>query len=72
MNSVNYYGSNIDTINNVSNYSECNKLCNEREECFVWTYIKGSCFVKTENTFGVRNPAVIGGYKDCKSDKRAG
>ena len=70
MASVNHYGEDIDTINNVTDYIECNQLCNERDECFIWTYVEGECYAKTQNTFKVRSADVIGGYKDCKSSKR--
>ena len=70
MASVNHYGEDIDTINNVTDYIECNQLCNERDECFIWTYVEGECYAKTQNTFKVRSADVIGGYKDCKSGNR--
>ena len=70
MASVNHYGEEIVTINNVTDYTECNQLCNERDECAIWTYVEGECYAKTQNTFKVRSADVIGGYKDCKSSKR--
>ena len=70
MASANHYGEDIVTINNVTDYNECNQLCNERKECFIWTYVEGECYAKTQNTFKVRSADVIGGYKDCKSSKR--
>ena len=70
MASVNHYGEDIDTINNVTDYIECNQLCNERDGCFIWTYVEGECYAKTQNTFKVRSADVIGGYKDCKSGNR--
>ena len=69
---VTRYGGDIATIKNVSSYFDCNKLCSENEDCFIWTYIEGACYVKNENTFWVRNQNVVGGYKDCNSDKRTG
>ena len=72
MASVNHYGEDIVTINNVTNHTECNQLCNERDECAIWTYVEGECYAKTQNTFKVRSADVIGGYKDCKSGKRKG
>ena len=70
MASVNHYGEDIVTINNVTDYIECNHLCDERDECVVWTYVEGECYAKTQNTFKVRSEDVIVGYKDCKSCKR--
>ena len=69
---VTRFGGDIATIKNVSNYFDCNKLCSENKDCFIWTYIEGACYVKNENTFWVRNQNVVGGYKDCNSDKRTG
>ena len=72
MASVNHYGKDIVTINNVTNYTECNELCDERDECFIWTHVEGECYAKTQNTFKVRSADVITGDKDCKSGKREG
>ena len=72
MRGVDRHGGDIDTLENVSNYSECNKHCNERNGCFLWTYIEGSCYVKNENTFRTNSSNVIGGLKDCKPEKLQG
>ena len=72
MRGVDRYGGDIDLIENVANYKECNKFCNERNDCFIWTYVEGSCYVKSENTFRTRHPNVIGGIKDCGSEKQEG
>ena len=72
MKGIDRYGGDIDTIDNVSNYSECNKRCNLKKDCFVWTYLEGSCYVKNENTFRTNRSNVIGGIKDCKSDRQEG
>ena len=71
---VDRYGGDIDdgVIRNVSNYIECNRLCNERNDCFVWTYIEGSCYVKDENTFRTNSSNAIGGIKDCNSSTQQG
>ena len=72
MTGVTRHGGDFATIKNVSNYSACNKLCSEKDDCIDWTYIEGACYVKTENTFWVRNKNVVGGYKDCDSATRTG
>ena len=72
MRGIDRYGGDIDAIDDVSNYTECNKLCHERKDCFIWTYVEGSCYVKSENTFRTRHPNVIGGIKDCGSEKQEG
>ena len=72
MTGVTRHGGDFATIKNVSNYAACNELCSERDDCLDWTYIEGACYVKTENTFCVRNKNVVGGYKDCDSATRTG
>ena len=56
----------VESIENVGNYSECNRYCNDRQECHIWTYIEGSCYVKNENTFRtLASKKHVGGIKDC-------
>ena len=69
---VTRHGGDIATIKNVSHYTDCNKLCSENEDCFIWTYIEGACYIKTENTFWVRHEHSTGGYKYCNSHERKG
>ena len=55
----------IITTDNVANYSECIKKCNDNKECFIWTYTEGSCWLKNENTFRALSNNVVGGFKEC-------
>ena len=66
------YGGDIDRIGDVSNQTECNRHCNERTDCFLWTYIEGRCYVKNENTFRMKRSNVVGGIKECKPGKPEG
>ena len=72
MRGIDRYGGDIDSIENVSNHLECKKLCNEKTDCFIWTYVEGSCYVKNENTFRTNSSNVIGGIKDCEYGEQHG
>ena len=65
MDNMNRIGGDLDTYDNVSNYSECIEHCNARKECFIWVFIAGSCWLKNENTFRALKENVVGGIKDC-------
>ena len=67
MDNMDRIGGALDTYDNVSNYSKCIEHCNAKEECFIWVYIEGSCWLKNENTFRSLNENVVGGIKDCKA-----
>ena len=63
-------GDNIRHYDNVVNHSECIKRCKNRKECAVWTYLEGTCWLKSENTFRALIPNVVGGIKGCEGEGR--
>ena len=72
MRGIDIYGDDIAVIEDVKNYSECYEHCNERPDCRIWTYVEGSCYMKSENTFkaDVNSSVVVGGIKDCQNGKK--
>ena len=72
MRGIDIYGDDIAVIDDVNNYSECYEHCNERPDCRIWTYVEGSCYMKSENTFkaDVNSSVVVGGIKDCQNGKK--
>ena len=72
MRGIDIYGDDIAVIEDVNNYSECYEHCNERPDCRIWTYVEGSCYEKSENTFkaDVNSSVVVGGIKDCQNGKK--
>ena len=44
-------GNDIRSINNIGSYNECKDKCIEDEECYTWTHMEGTCYLKNENTF---------------------
>ena len=72
MRGIDIYGDDIAVIDDVNNYSECYEHCNERPDCRIWTYVEGSCYMKSENTFkaDVNSSVVVGGIKDCLNGKK--
>ena len=72
MRGIDIYGVDIAVIDDVNNYSECYEHCNERPDCRIWTYVEGSCYMKSENTFkaDVNSSVVVGGIKDCHNGKK--
>ena len=66
------YGGDIATITHVSNHSECSEHCIRRQDCSVWTYLGGSCYIKSANTFRTTDPNAVAGIKNCQSTKKEG
>ena len=72
MRGVDRYGGDIATINHVSNHSECSEHCIRRQDCHIWTYLGGSCYIKSEDTFRTIDPNAVAGIKNCQSNKTEG
>ena len=70
MDNMDIPGDDITHYDNVANYSDCNERCKGEKECSVWTYIEGTCWLKSENTFRAIIPNVVGGIKDCEGKGR--
>ena len=60
-------GGDIDIYKNISSLSDCNRKCKENDKCFVWTYVMGSCYLKSGNTFYVDSPNIVTGLKNCRT-----
>ena len=58
-------GNDIRSINNIGSYNECRDKCIEDEECYTWTHMEGTCYLKNENTFKGHGDNVKSGMKNC-------
>ena len=67
MDNIDRHGDDIRRLENVENYEECNKKCKEENECYIWTFIEGTCYMKSDNTFNGVGDNVRSGVKDCSS-----
>ena len=49
MSGKDYWGSDIRQVKEVNNYVECQKHCQDMDDCAYWTYDKNgrSCYLKT-------------------------
>lgn len=65
-------GADIDSIENVANHSECNDHCKRRQDCSVWQYNEGSCYIKSGHTFKTTRNYSVSGITNCKSSKKEG
>ena len=52
---------------NVENHSECQEKCKLLNDCNVWTFVSGICYMKNENTFKGSGDNVISGTKECNN-----
>lgn len=70
MDNMDRYGDDIGHYDNIKNHLECQKKCKEATECYIWTYIEGSCFLKNEDTFKGHGDNVMSGMKNCNHSGR--
>ena len=60
-------GNDIRSINNIGSYNECKDKCIEDEECYTWTHMEGTCYLKNENTFKGHGDNVMSGMRNCSN-----
>ena len=51
----------------IANASACTDQCQRHENCSVWTYKDGVCYMKNEKTFLIKTESnrLFSGMKDC-------
>ena len=60
-------GDEIEEYNDLTTEMECQKKCFLNDECYIWTYIGGICYMKNDNTFLGHGDNVVSGAKNCSS-----
>jgi len=66
----NYWGNDIDSVENVSSWNACAKICNEHKSCQYWSWTIGlithqRCWLKTSKSGRVKLGNAISGRHDC-------
>ena len=57
----------LEQHDNVTNQSECQEKCKQLNDCNVWTFVSGICYMKNENTFMGTGDNVISGTRECNN-----
>ena len=52
---------------NVENQSECQEKCKLLPDCYLWTFVRGMCYMKNGNTVKGTGDNVISGTKECNN-----
>ena len=65
MDHVNIAGSKVATHAKVHNVSSCQDKCHKNGRCSVWTYHKGDCYLKDQNTSPFHRTGAISGINSC-------
>ena len=68
LDSIYRWGGDIKQFENISSYSDCLQKCTDVEDCSVWAYVTGTCWMKNQNTVTVNNPTAVAGTTDCKDE----
>ena len=53
---------------NVPDASSCLKYCNDNDNCSLWTYHDGMCYMKHEKTIRMEIDNRISGTKNCNEN----
>ena len=62
-------GDDIKNLTGIADSSSCNEQCQRTQNCSLWTYFDGICYMKNERTFMIRTDnGIISGKKDCIGD----
>ena len=57
----------LQNLTEISNASSCIDHCQRHENCSIWTYKDGVCYMKNEKTFLIQTDStrLFSGMKDC-------
>ena len=60
-------GEALKNFTEIANASACTDQCQRHENCSVWTYKDGVCYMKNEKTFLIKTESnrLFSGMKDC-------
>ena len=57
----------LQSFTEIANASVCTEYCQRNENCFIWTYRDGVCFMKNDKTFLIQTESdrLFSGIKGC-------